>query len=163
MRNVHPKIGLSPCQTDPCLFYSPEANKEMLLYVHFNDLIFEGSWNEKFKMKIKSYFDMDKLGKVKYALRIWISQKDDYISLIQDKFIKNILQEFQLINSQHTNFPLPGNIKSFRTIPSKEINLPFNYQREIGLLQYLVQCTRPDLAFATSFLSQSLENPKALH
>ncbi|MBW0468179.1 hypothetical protein O181_007894 [Austropuccinia psidii MF-1] len=107
----------------------------MLLYVHVNDLIVGGSWNEEFKMKIKSYFDMEELGKVKYALGIQISQKDDYIS----------------------------NIKSFRTIPSKEIDPPFNYQRAIGLLQYLVQCTRPDLAFATSFLSQYLESPKDLH
>ncbi|MBW0579109.1 hypothetical protein O181_118824 [Austropuccinia psidii MF-1] len=48
-------------------------------------------------------------------------------------------------------------------IPTKEVSPQFNYQRAIGLLQYLVQCTRPDLAFETSFLSQYLENPKYLH
>lgn len=33
----------------------------------------------------------------------------------------------------------------------------------IGLLQWLVQCTRPDLAFAVSSLSQFLENPLKIH
>ena len=33
----------------------------------------------------------------------------------------------------------------------------------VGLLQYVVQCTRPDLAFAVSFLSQFLEQPKTSH
>ncbi|MBW0493307.1 hypothetical protein O181_033022 [Austropuccinia psidii MF-1] len=41
--------------------------------------------------------------------------------------------------------------------------VPFNYWRAIGLLQYLVQCTRPDLAFLVSFLSQFLEAPRSSH
>ncbi|MBW0472748.1 hypothetical protein O181_012463 [Austropuccinia psidii MF-1] len=132
LKNALLKIGLCPCQTDSCLFYSPNSNKEMLLYVHVDDLNFGGSWKGGFKMKIKSQFNNHEL-------------------------------EFQLINSQHTNCPLLGNIRSFRTIESKEINPPFKYQRAINLLKYLVQCTRPDLAFSTSFLSQYLENAKDLH
>ncbi|MBW0531969.1 hypothetical protein O181_071684 [Austropuccinia psidii MF-1] len=163
LKNALLKICLFPSQTDPCLFYSPNFNKQMLLYVNVDDLIFGGSWNNEFKAKIKTHFDMDKLGKVKYSLGIKISERDNYISLIQDKFINNILQEFQLTNTRHTNCPLPRNIKSFRIIPTKEVSPPFNYQRAIGLLQYLVQCTRPDLAFATSFLSQYLKDPKDLH
>ncbi|MBW0530484.1 hypothetical protein O181_070199 [Austropuccinia psidii MF-1] len=156
-------MGLCPSQTDPCLFYSPTSNKQMLLYVHVDDLIFGGSWNDQFKTKIKTHFNMDDLGKVKYALGIQISQGDEYISLNQDKFINNILQEFQLTNARHTNCPLPSNIRSFRIVPTKELSPQFNYQRAIGLLQYLVQCTRLDLAFATSFLSQYLKDPKDLH
>ncbi|MBW0540617.1 hypothetical protein O181_080332 [Austropuccinia psidii MF-1] len=41
--------------------------------------------------------------------------------------------------------------------------VPFNYWQAIGLLQYLVQCTRPDLAFLVSFLSQFLETPRSSH
>ncbi|MBW0527818.1 hypothetical protein O181_067533 [Austropuccinia psidii MF-1] len=62
-----------------------------------------------------------------------------------------------------TSSPLPGNCKSFRDLPTQETTHPFNYQRVIGLLQYLVQCTRPDLAYSTSFLSHYLENPKDFH
>ncbi|MBW0466023.1 hypothetical protein O181_005738 [Austropuccinia psidii MF-1] len=84
--------------------------------------------------------------------------------LIQDKFISKILEEFVVEKSRHANNPLPGNIKSFQSLPCKEIYPAlFNYQQVVGLLQYLVQCTRPDLAFATSFLSQLLENPKDIH
>ncbi|MBW0507591.1 hypothetical protein O181_047306 [Austropuccinia psidii MF-1] len=163
LKNALSKMGLCPSQTNPCLFYSPSSSKQMLLYVHVDDLIFGGSWKNEFKTTIKTHFDMDGLGRIKYALGIRILQKDEYISLIQDKFINNILQEFQLTNSRHTKCPLPSNIKSFRIIPTKEISPPFNYQRAIGLLQYLVQCTRPDLAFSTTFLSQYLKNPKDLH
>jgi hypothetical protein len=34
-----------------------------------------------------------------------------------------------------------------------------NYRRAVGLLNYLVQCTQPDLAFTSSFLSQFLLSP----
>ncbi|MBW0547422.1 hypothetical protein O181_087137 [Austropuccinia psidii MF-1] len=60
--------------------------------------------------------------------------------------------------------PLPRNYKelksheNYTTIPP-----PFNFRRALGLLQYIVQCTRPDLSFAISFLSQFLENPKDMH
>ncbi|MBW0561656.1 hypothetical protein O181_101371 [Austropuccinia psidii MF-1] len=106
---------------------------------------------------------MEDLGKIKFALGIGITQQTNYISLIQDKLIKKILEEFNIINPQLTSSPLPGNCKSFRDLPTQEITQPFNYRWVIGLLQYLVQCTRPDRAYSTSFLSQCLENPKDLH
>jgi hypothetical protein len=33
----------------------------------------------------------------------------------------------------------------------------------VGLLNYLVQCTRPNLAFTCSYLSQYLNNPSKTH
>ncbi|MBW0479870.1 hypothetical protein O181_019585 [Austropuccinia psidii MF-1] len=97
--------------------------------------------------------------------KMWLFiHENEYISLIQDKFISNILKEFGLEKSRPANNPLPGNIKSFRSLPCKEMDpAPFNYRWVVGLLQYLVQCTRTDLAFSTSFLSQFLESPKDIH
>ncbi|MBW0508263.1 hypothetical protein O181_047978 [Austropuccinia psidii MF-1] len=135
----------------------------MRLFVHVNDLVFGGSLNEEFKTRINQHFEMEDLGQIKYALAIRITQLKDYISLIQDKFIKNILEEFSLTDCRHMTSPLPGNSKSFKHLPTKSIDHPFSYRRAISLLQYLFQCTRPDLAFATSVLSQFPEDPKDIH
>ncbi|MBW0486685.1 hypothetical protein O181_026400, partial [Austropuccinia psidii MF-1] len=141
-----------------------DPDRKLWLFIHVDDLIFGGSWNTKFKNKITGYFDMEDLGCIKYALGIQITQEKEHISLIKDKFIFNILQEFGLEKSRPANNPLPGNIKSFQSLPCKEMDPAlFSYRRVVGLLQYLVQCTRPDLAFSTSFLSQFLENPKDIH
>jgi hypothetical protein len=40
---------------------------------------------------------------------------------------------------------------------------PFSYRHLVGLLQWLVQCTRPDLAFAARCLAQFLEKPGKIH
>ncbi|MBW0480888.1 hypothetical protein O181_020603 [Austropuccinia psidii MF-1] len=156
-------IVLTPSLTDPCLFYLKDKHKPMWLFFNFNDLVFGGSWNKEFKTRINQYFEMEDLGQIKYALGIRITQLKDCISLIQDKFIKNILEEFNLTDCCHTTSPLAGSSKSFKHLPTKSIDDPFNYRRVIGLLQYLVQCTRPDLASATYFLFQFLEGPKDIH
>lgn len=38
-----------------------------------------------------------------------------------------------------------------------------NYLRAVGLLNYLVMCTRPDLAFVASQLAQYLDSPGTIH
>ncbi|MBW0573110.1 hypothetical protein O181_112825 [Austropuccinia psidii MF-1] len=101
---------------------------------------------------------MEDLGPFRYALQIRITQNNTGIQLVQDKLIAQILSEFKI------EWPLPSSWKNFRNdkgIPLS--NPPFSYRRVIGLLQYLVQCTRPDLAFSTSFLSQFVENPLDIH
>ncbi|MBW0545431.1 hypothetical protein O181_085146 [Austropuccinia psidii MF-1] len=63
--------------------------------------------------------------------------------------------------------PLPSNYKELKDLKDHENKTtsspPFNFRRALALLQYIVQCTLPDLSFATSFLSQFLENPKDVH
>ncbi|MBW0537292.1 hypothetical protein O181_077007 [Austropuccinia psidii MF-1] len=147
--HTNPTSILSSIDPSMALNRAPDADqsKPTWLFVHVNDLVFGGFWNEEFKTKINQHFEMEDLGLIKYALGIRITQLKDHISLIQDKFIKNILEEFNLTNCRHTTSPLPGNSKSFKHLPAKSIDHLFNYRRAIGLLQYLVQCTRPDLSF----------------
>ncbi|MBW0465060.1 hypothetical protein O181_004775 [Austropuccinia psidii MF-1] len=157
-------IGLSPCYTDPCLYYSQNRNQPLWLFVHVVDLIFGGTWNSLFKEKIKSFFEMEDLGAIKYALGIRITQSKESICLIQDKFIKQILLEFSIEKAKAPPSPLPSNYKELRTLTLKPPKQPpFNFRRAVGLLQYLVQCTRPNLSFATSFISQFLESPCEPH
>ncbi|MBW0575132.1 hypothetical protein O181_114847 [Austropuccinia psidii MF-1] len=107
---------------------------------------------------------MEHLGLAKYALGIRISQGDTSISLIQDTYISSILTKFNVDQVKPTPSSLPSNYKQFKIINKKSCcQPPFNYRRAVGLLQYLVQCTQPDLSFAVSFLSQFLQSPQEPH
>ncbi|MBW0466862.1 hypothetical protein O181_006577 [Austropuccinia psidii MF-1] len=107
---------------------------------------------------------MEDLGVVKYTLGIRITQNKENISLIQDKFIKQILTEFKTNQIRPPSAPLPFNYKELKISGDNIANPPpFNYRRAVGLLQYIIQCTQHDLAFATSFLSQFLEDAKDPH
>jgi hypothetical protein len=134
------------------------------LFVHVDDLLFGGSWPEKFKLKILAIFDMEDLGLAKYALGIRVNQLGGSIALVQDKYIGNMLSKFHISNNRTTMIPLPSNWKQIKTIPSdKPTSPPFNYRWVVGLIQWLVLCTRPNLAFDLSFLSQFLEDPGECH
>ncbi|MBW0531370.1 hypothetical protein O181_071085 [Austropuccinia psidii MF-1] len=158
------KISLNPCYTDPCLYHSSCTLNPMWLFVHVDDLIFGGTWNLSFKNKISKFFEMEHLGLAKYALGICISQGDSSISLIQDKYINSILTEFNVDQVKPTPSPLPSNYKRLKVANKKSCcQPPFNYRRAVVLLQYLVQCTQPDLSFAVLFLSQFLESLEEPH
>ncbi|MBW0482379.1 hypothetical protein O181_022094 [Austropuccinia psidii MF-1] len=107
---------------------------------------------------------MEDLGAIKYALGIRITQLEESICLIQDKLIIQIVVEFRIKKEKAPPSPLPRNSKELKTLtlePPKQP--PFNFRHAVGLLQYLVQFTRPNLSFATSFLSQFLESPCEPH
>ncbi|MBW0477281.1 hypothetical protein O181_016996 [Austropuccinia psidii MF-1] len=119
---------LVPTKTDPCLYYSSDHNKPMWLFAHVDDLIFSGCWNEDFKAKIKTFFDMEDLRSVKYALGIRITQSTEGISMIQDKLIQQILSEFTLENARP--LPPPFQVISMTSNPTilnlSTINVPLD-------------------------------------
>jgi hypothetical protein len=84
------------------------------------------------------------------------------ISLSQDRYIHEILDEFQMSDCKAASTPLPLNALTC-PIDHNPPSENFNYRRAVGLINYLVQCARPDLAFACSYLSQFLNNPYKTH
>ncbi|MBW0509208.1 hypothetical protein O181_048923 [Austropuccinia psidii MF-1] len=60
--------------------------------------------------------------------------------------------------------PLPFHYKESKNMGGNITDPPpFSYERSVGLIQYIVQCTRPDLTFAISVFSQFVEDPKDFH
>ncbi|KAH7281556.1 hypothetical protein KP509_36G053500 [Ceratopteris richardii] len=62
--------------------------------------------------------------------------------------------------------PLAVNLKHPQTTGlSSKASSPqaFPYANILGSLHYLVTCTRPDLCFATNYLSRFIKEPQAIH
>jgi hypothetical protein len=104
-------IGLKTTYSDLCLYVSADKSKPFFLFVHVDNLLFGGSWPVLFKEKISAIFDMENLGIAKYALGIRINQLGGSIALVQDKYMNNMLDEFNITNNQTrtTMIPLPSN------------------------------------------------------
>ncbi|MBW0476702.1 hypothetical protein O181_016417 [Austropuccinia psidii MF-1] len=107
---------------------------------------------------------MEDLGPAKFSLGIRIDQNNKKTSPIQETFIKNIFNEFNVLNLQPASYPLPNSYKDqVKQEPEKDLKPPFSFRRVIGLLQYVVQCTQTDLAFSCSYLLQFLNHPNSHH
>ncbi|PHH73665.1 hypothetical protein CDD80_3647 [Ophiocordyceps camponoti-rufipedis] len=90
--------------------------------------------------------------------KLWLSQ-ESYIDKIAARFSHFIDGP---CHTRHPKQPLSADKLVARTddASEKEIKL---YQRLIGSLLYVAIITRPDVAFATSRLSQHLRNPSPDH
>lgn len=114
-----------------------------------------------FKSKLKSKLDIKDLGPAKKLLGINIIRDEEKgtITLHQDDYVQKMLKDYNLENCSGTSKPIdPGlglepdltektteQIDKLKKIP---------YQNAIGSLMYLLQSTRPDIAYAVSLLSR---------
>lgn len=160
LSNFFAKINFYPTVSDPCLFLCKD-DESTFIFVHVDDLIIGGKSIDWVKDLLSSRFEMSDLGEASFVLGIRIvrNRPNRQIFLVQDQYIKNILTEFGMSDCNGTKTPL---IPKINGKPNKLEDVPddsIDYRRAVGLLNYLVQCTRPDLAFTSSFLSQFLLSP----
>lgn len=77
-----------------------------------------------------------------------------------------MLEEYEMADCHPVTTPMiPG---TYLTAATDDEHTAFtksgeNYDRAVGLVNWLVQCTRPDLAFTASQLSQHLKKPGPQH
>ncbi|MBW0536835.1 hypothetical protein O181_076550 [Austropuccinia psidii MF-1] len=106
---------------------------------------------------------MKDLGELQYLLGMTVKRDREKRSLFlsQELYINNLLATFGMQACRPVStLQVPGS----RLLPRADTNAPaasINYQRAIGLLNYLVTCTRPDLAYSASCLAQFLNNPSS--
>lgn len=161
-------IKFSPSTADPCFFISSDPTWKCGVHLHVDDLSIMGQQTNRFKKLISNHFEMEDLGDCQSFLGMRITRDCAActITLTQDTYIRNILQEYGMLDCQSVTTPM---IHNTHLIPATEEELTEfqaskqNYRRAVGLLNYLVQCTRPDLAVVSSQLSQFLEKPGTQH
>lgn len=160
-------IGFKPSTADRCFFISSDPGWKCGAYVHVDDLCIVGQNVAKFKQLISSRFEMEDLGPCTFFLgmRVTRDRVSRTITLTQEN-IRNMLIEYGMDDCHTVTTPM---IPNSHLVPATDAEIDeFNstkeeYQRAVGLLNYLVQCTRPDLAFVSSQLSQFLDRPGMPH
>lgn len=138
------------------------------VHMHVDDLCIMGRNIQKFKDLINQHFEMEDLGACSFFLGMKVTRdlKAHTISLSQEHYIRNMLTEYDMGDCHSVNTPMIPNSHLIPATPDEEEAFQAtgeNYRRAVGLLNYLVQCTRPDLALAASQLSQFLDRPGTQH
>jgi hypothetical protein len=128
----------------------------VLVALYVDDFfVFHNSPEEACKLKnvLKQNFRMKDLGPAAQVLNCMEIKRDvekKTLKISQTQFIKDLLHKFGMSDSNPIGTPLDVNVKLSR---AKDIdNKP--YQQLIGSLMYLSVCTRPDITYALSYLSQ---------
>ena len=160
-------IKLTRSRADPCIYFDKE--KELIVGVYVDDILIMSSSDstiEEFKDKIKAVFEVKDLGELHHMLSYRINRSEDgSITLDQSVYANELLETTGMSNAKGASTPLdPG----MRYVPATKDNMlsaeaALKYRQAVGGLLYLAGGTRPDLAFATTYMSQFNNCPSKEH
>ncbi|CAL2262923.1 unnamed protein product [Prunus armeniaca] len=113
------------------------------------------------KKMLNSSFDMKDLGQADVILGIQIKRNNDGYILTQSHYAEKILRKFGQFDCKPTVTPFDVNCKLKKN--SGDAISQLQYSKVIGSLMYLMNSTRPDLAYSVSRLSRYTSNPRHDH
>lgn len=138
---------------DPCLYINSSNGKQTYILLFVDDLfVFSNDRQETTRVyeRLERKFKVRNLGEIQDCLGVRVKRENGVISLDQEGYIDQLLERYDLSKCNPAMTPL--NPKEKLQPAEEKSNFP--YQRLIGSLMYLSVFTRPDIAFAVSYLSQ---------
>ena len=156
------RLGLKPTDADPCIYVRRSGDSLIIVSVYVDDILIatnRSEWMDHVKESLRFLFEMKDLGRIHYCLGVEFHQDEisKHIRLGQHKYAETVLQRFAMAECKPALTPTDPNSKLGKpeadvTAGPARINFP--YQSLVGSMMYLATCTRPDLAFTVSMLSQ---------
>ncbi|KAL6286505.1 hypothetical protein ACE6H2_010895 [Prunus campanulata] len=110
---------------------------------------------------LNASFDMKDLGQADVILGIQIKRTKDGYILTQSHYVEQILRKFGHFDSKPAVTPFDANCKLKKHVGDAIAQL--EYSQVIGSLMYVMNSTRPDLAYSISRLSRYTSNPGHEH
>ena len=132
----------------------------MIILIWVDDLILCTSCIERMnniKNILCDNFKMKDLGAVNNFLGMKIVQGKDCIEMDQSTYVNKLLKRFDMANSKPRSTPCEQST-SFK-VAKPVTDSPRKYRMIVGSLIYAMSCTRPDLCYIVTRLSQHLDNP----
>ena len=162
------KMNMAQSAFDTCVYYYANDRKLIIIALFVDDfLVFTNSidFYSTLKEGLTKEVPVKDLGIVRKCLgiNIHIDKNQGIIELDQTDYIESILQRFSMSECKGSSTPMePGSqlnasISPINPQESERLRM-IPYQNAVGALLYLVQATRPDLAYSVSTVSRFNQN-----
>lgn len=168
------KIGFKRSEFDACLYYNNmKSGGEIYFLLYIDDMLLaspDKSQIYRLKNLLKSEFDMKDLGYAKKILGMVIKRirSENKLTITQEAYLNKVVTKFGMKDSKTVNVPLTAHMNLSKTNSPKSEeemkemeNIP--YANAISSVMFSMITTRPDLAYAISFLSRFMSNPGKPH
>ena len=164
-------LGFTSCVNDRCVYVFKTLSNYCIICVYVDDIIVCTANTDLRDEIIKAFqqrFEAKCLGVLEWYLGIKVTITPTAIAFTMEKYIATILQKFGLSECRITNVPMATSVKlSADQSPSTALEglemKDFNFQSLIGVLQWIMLCVRPDIAFALSAVARFSANPGIAH
>lgn len=129
----------------------------MIIVIWVDDLVIAAS-DDNVMMNAKDMltakFKMKDLGKLNHFLNIDFQQSDHCVKMSQERYVEKILNRFDMQDCKPRATPCEPMLNY--TDNAEVMSDVRKYREAVGSLIYLSTCTRPDLSYVVSKLSQNL-------
>jgi hypothetical protein len=159
-------FGLTKSTEDPCMF----CNDWLIVFFYVDDMAIafcpeDTDRAQKFRADLMSRYKMTDEGELRWFLgvRVLRNREQQKIWLSQQSYIEKLAHTFKIyISDRMPQIPITTAElgKNEKQATPESVHL---YQQKVGSLLYAVIITRPDIARATSKLSEFLQNPSDEH
>ena len=155
-------MGFSSSELDPCLF----IRKDCIMVLYVDDAILlarDDATLESILKELKSHsYSFNRDGDFTTYLGIKLNRSEDgTLKLSQPHLCQSFLDCIGLSDCAPVHTPATGPL--FRYQDSKPFDQSFNYRSALGILQYLGNNTRPDLAYAINSCARYCNDPREPH
>lgn len=157
-------FGLRRSKMDPCVYVQGKQKElNLIVTIYVDDFLIvwkKESDRDKIKSLLSSTFKMKDLGTASNCVGLHITRNSNGNYFIDQKqYIQSVIDKFNMNDCRPVGTPSDTNKKLSKAMSPKSPedikqmeNVP--YQMLVGALLYLVQGTRPDIAFAVSEVSR---------
>jgi hypothetical protein len=159
-------FGFQQLKSDPCVYIRRDKDGISIITIWVDDLLLFASSDslmQQMKDAIRSQWEATDMGDPSKIIGIEITQKDNSITISQEKYIEAILRRENMENSNPVGTPLDYNIKIGPNPDGNNGNRSNSFARLLGELQFLANATRPDIAHAINRLAAYTANPSLQH
>ena len=166
LANLLIKNGFQRSRNDYCLFVRKKKDgtfSYILLWVE--DIIIAGEHNvvNAIKSLLEKSFKMDDRGELHWFLGMRILRSEDKITVDQEKYIENLLEQFNMTNCKPKATPGEVNSKLVKNNGEHQLVDTKLYRSLVGSLLYIGKQTRPDILNVVNQLSRFFEKPDTTH
>jgi len=160
-------IKFMKSEADPNVYVTQVKDVKFFIVVYVDDLILVCNDQNKLlqiKEELSQKFEMKDLEELHFFLGMDVERNRDeqLLRINQIKYLKEILKPFGM-EERAIGVPLDPKVKLQRNANGNDESKIFPYQQVVGSLMYAMLCTRPNLAYPMSVLSQHMANLNMEH
>ena len=147
---------------DACVYMQSRGSGVILVLIWVDDMVISASsliLMSKIKDLLKQTFRMKDMGEISWFLGIKFSRGAGYLTMNQSEYIRKKLKEFGMLNAKPRGTPCE--VGDYKVVDSDDCD-PSKYRNMVGSIIYAMTCTRPDLSWVVTKLSQHLNGPTAV-
>ncbi len=158
--------GFQPLISDPCTYILQEDNNFIIVTIWVDNLLLFATTDEfieRTKTNLEAEWELTNLGEPVKIVGIEIALSDHSITISQHRYLEYILQKEGMDRANPVSMPLDLEVKLEPNLDGNAGDRSNLYAQLIGELQFIVNATRPNIAYAISRLSSYTANPMMQH